>query len=121
VCSLISATLYFLAFSSPVVWYCLPFHGFVCFHFLCEEFLGESFVVVTWWSYIVLVFAYHGRLLLFIYFVFGFVFFIHICIQCLGHFSPLPLPLPPPSPTQTPSTPGRNYFAHISNFVEEKV
>jgi hypothetical protein len=27
----------------------------------CVEFLGESFVVVAWWSYIVLVSAYHGR------------------------------------------------------------
>jgi hypothetical protein len=53
-------TLYFLAFSSTVVWYCLSFHGFACFHFLCAEFLGESFVVVAWWSYIVLVSAYHG-------------------------------------------------------------
>jgi hypothetical protein len=50
---------------------------------------------------------------------------IHMCIQCLGHFSllppassftPRPLPLPP-----TPSLPGRNYFALISNFVEEIV
>jgi hypothetical protein len=38
-----------------MVWYCLPFHGFVCFHFLCAEFLEETFVVVAWWSYIVLV------------------------------------------------------------------
>jgi hypothetical protein len=45
-------------------------------------------------------------------------FLIHMCIQCLGHFSssPHPLPLPP-----TPSLPGRNYFALISNFVEERV
>jgi hypothetical protein len=64
VCSWISVTLYFLAFSSPVVWYCLPFYGFVCFHSLCAELLVESFVVVAWWSYIVLVSAYHGRLLL---------------------------------------------------------
>jgi hypothetical protein len=47
-----------------VVWYCLLFHGFVCFHFLCAEFLGESFVVVAWWSYIILVSAYHERLVL---------------------------------------------------------
>jgi hypothetical protein len=37
------------------------FHGFVCFHFLCAEFLGESFVVMAWLSYIVLVSSYHGR------------------------------------------------------------
>jgi hypothetical protein len=37
---------------------------FVCFYFLCVEFLEESFVVVAWWSYIVLVSAYHGRLFL---------------------------------------------------------
>jgi hypothetical protein len=47
-----------------MIWYCLPFHGFVCFHFMCAEFLDESFVVVAWWSYIALVSAYHGRLLL---------------------------------------------------------
>jgi hypothetical protein len=39
--------------------------GFFCFHFLCAEFLEESFGVVSWWSYIVLVSAYHRRLLLF--------------------------------------------------------
>jgi hypothetical protein len=33
----------------------------VCFDILCAEFLEESFVVVVWWSYIVLVSAYHGR------------------------------------------------------------
>jgi hypothetical protein len=58
-------------------------------------------------------------------FIFYFFSFIHMCIQCLGHFSPLPptpsltrlpLPLPP-----TLSLPGRNYFALISNFVEERV
>jgi hypothetical protein len=54
----------FFGFSSLVVWYCLSFHGFVCFHFLCADFLGESFVVVAWLSCIVLVSAYHGRLLL---------------------------------------------------------
>jgi hypothetical protein len=53
-----------LAFSSPVLWYCLSSHSFVCFHFLCAEFFEESFVVMAWWSYIVLVSAYHGKLLL---------------------------------------------------------
>jgi hypothetical protein len=43
---------------------------------------------------------------LFIYFI----SFIHMCIQCLGNFS-----LP------TPSLPGRNYYALISNFFEERV
>jgi hypothetical protein len=52
--------------------------------------------------------------------------FIHMCIQCLGHFSLLP-PHPPPLPLcpiplpPTPSLPGRNYSALISNFVEERV
>jgi hypothetical protein len=64
VCRQINVTLYFLAFSFPIVWYCLPFHGFVGFHFLFAESLEESFVVVAWWSYIVLVSAYHERLLL---------------------------------------------------------
>jgi hypothetical protein len=52
--------------------------------------------------------------------------FIHMCIQCLGHFSLLyPAPSltypPPPTPFGTPSPPGRNYFSLISNFVEERV
>jgi hypothetical protein len=37
---------------------------FICFHFLCAEFLEETFAVVAWWSYIVLVSAYLRRLLL---------------------------------------------------------
>jgi hypothetical protein len=56
--------LYSFAFSSPVVWYCLSFHGYVRFHYLYVESLEESFVEVAWWSYIVLVSGYHGRLLL---------------------------------------------------------
>jgi hypothetical protein len=44
--------------------------------------------------------------------------FIHMCIHCLGHFSPL-------SPSLTlsplpPSLPGRTCSAFITNFVEEK-
>jgi hypothetical protein len=39
-----------LAFAfSSVAWYCLHIHGSVSFHFLCAEFLGESFAVVIWW------------------------------------------------------------------------
>jgi hypothetical protein len=60
----IEVTLYFLAFSFPVVWYCLPFRGYVGFHFVCAKSMEESFVVVALWSHIVLVSAYHGRLLL---------------------------------------------------------
>jgi hypothetical protein len=59
----------------------------------------------------------------------SFFSFIRICIQYLGHFSPLPptpsltiLPLPPSPPsTPTPSLPGRNYFAlmrwGLENFL----
>jgi hypothetical protein len=47
---------------------------------------------------------------------FFYCFIIHMCIQHLGHSCPHPLPLLPP-----PSIPGRNYFAFISNFVEERV
>jgi hypothetical protein len=43
--------------------------------------------------------------------------FIHMCIHCLGPFSP-PTPSPPSSPP--PSLPGRTCSALISNFVEEK-
>jgi hypothetical protein len=56
--------LYSLAFSSPVVWYGLSFHGYAGFHFLCAESLEVSFVEVALWSYIVLISAYHGRFLL---------------------------------------------------------
>jgi hypothetical protein len=58
--------------------------------------------------------------------IFFYYFIIHMCIQGLGHFSllppppPLPPTPPPPSPP-TPSIPGRNYFALISNFVEERI
>jgi hypothetical protein len=44
--------------------------------------------------------------------------FIHMCVHCLGHFSPTPL-IPPSSP-QSPSLPGRTCSALISNIVEEK-
>jgi hypothetical protein len=53
--------------------------------------------------------------------------FIYMCIQYLGHFSPHPCPLPQPLlpvPSHfppTPSLPGRNCSALISNFVEERV
>jgi hypothetical protein len=40
-----------------VVWYCLSFHGFVCYNFLCAEFPEETFVVVVWWSYIIFSFC----------------------------------------------------------------
>jgi hypothetical protein len=45
--------------------------------------------------------------------------FIHMCIHCLGHFSPILL-TPSLSPHPTPSFPGRTCSALISNFVEEK-
>jgi hypothetical protein len=50
--------------------------------------------------------------------LFFYCFIIHMCIQGLGHFSPL---TPPPPLPHTPSIPSRNYFALISNFVEERV
>jgi hypothetical protein len=62
----------------------------------------------------------------FLSFFFLYSFFIHMCIQCLGHFSPCPqpLPYPPLHPLPCPPTssiPSRNYFALISNFVEERL
>jgi hypothetical protein len=43
-----------------------------------------------------------------------YLFFIYMCIHCLGHFSPLPSPLSP-----APSLPDRICSALFSNFVEE--
>jgi hypothetical protein len=53
--------------------------------------------------------------LLIMHWFFIFFSFIHMCIQCLGHFSPLPpapsLAYPNLSLSHTiPSLPGRNYF-----------
>jgi hypothetical protein len=55
VCTSVEVTLYCPAFSFPVVWCCLSFHGYVGLHFLRAESLEESFVVVALWSHIVLV------------------------------------------------------------------
>jgi hypothetical protein len=41
-------------------------------------------------------------------------FLLFICMYNVWVISPLPLP-------PTPSLPGRNYFALISNFVEERI
>jgi hypothetical protein len=43
--------------------------------------------------------------------------FIHMCIHCLGHFSPL-VPSPPSPPS---SLPGRTCSALFSNFVGRKM
>jgi hypothetical protein len=53
-------------------------------------------------------------------------FILFICAYNIWVISPsFPHPLPyPPAPSlvpPTPSLPGRNYFAIISNFVEERV
>jgi hypothetical protein len=54
-----------------------------------------------------------------------FFYYIHMCIQCLGHFPPFPRPSfdPPLLPPLPPNLllPGRNYFALVSSFVEERV
>jgi hypothetical protein len=54
-----------------------------------------------------------------------FFFFYSYVHTMLGSFlppSPPPLTISPPPPSPpTPSIPGRNYFALISNFVEERV
>jgi hypothetical protein len=66
------------------------------------------------------------RFLLFFFFPF-FFFLLFICAYNAWIISPpLPPPLPyhPPHTLHLPSTPsiaGRNYFALISNFVEERV
>jgi hypothetical protein len=51
------------------------------------------------------------------YFIFYYSF-IHMCIHCLDHFSPL-FPSPTLSPS-SPSVPGRSCSAFINTFVEEK-
>jgi hypothetical protein len=58
--------------------------------------------------------------------LFCFVFIIHICIQGLGHFSPLPPPSPLPPTLPPPSLPHpfntqQKLFCPISNFVVERV
>jgi hypothetical protein len=63
-CAAKSVLLWFLVLSSPVVWCCLSFCGFVYFHVLCAEFLVESHVVLTGSAYIVLISTYCGRFLL---------------------------------------------------------
>jgi hypothetical protein len=60
----------------------------------------------------------HPVQLSYIFLIFYYFLFIHMCLHCLGHFSPLPptlslFPLPP-------SFPGRTSSALFSNFVEEK-
>jgi hypothetical protein len=63
-----------------------------------------------------MLFSFIFSILISIFFNF---YFIHMYIQCLGHFFPLS---PIPSlPLPYPSLPRRNYSALISNFVEEKV
>jgi hypothetical protein len=52
-------------------------------------------------------------------FIYLFISSIHMCIHCLGHFSPLP-PAPHSLPFP-PSLSGRICSALISNFVEERV
>jgi hypothetical protein len=51
------------------------------------------------------------------------IFILFICAYNVWVISPpFPPPYPPPSLTSPyPSMPGRNYFALISNFVEERV
>jgi hypothetical protein len=57
------------------------------------------------------------HILTFLYFYF-LNSFIHMCIHCLGHFSPLP---PPPSSSPHHlSLPGRICSALISNYVEKE-
>jgi hypothetical protein len=99
------------------------FHFQYCFYLLvkwlfCWQHIAESFFQIT--SAVYLLIREFSLFLNVISF-----YFIHMCIQCLGHFSPLlpaPCLMPHPLPySSNPSLPGRNYFALISNFVEETV
>jgi hypothetical protein len=66
-------------------------------------------------------FSFSGAFVFF-YLIFK-ISFIYMCIQCLSHFYLLPpassLSLSPSLSPPTSSLPGRNYFALISNFIEE--
>jgi hypothetical protein len=114
---------YFLALNSIFV--TLP-HSF---HPMFYEFSWRVWSHTDTWglqilsSASVIILSSHSQFFLFYLFIFSFS---HMCIQCLGHFSPFP-PAPSftyPTPSLSPPTPllpGRNYFALMSNFVEEKV
>jgi hypothetical protein len=100
--------------------HCFGFHSFLAFCTQEAIFLLEItiFNKVVWY-----VFPFFK--------IYLFFFYLYVQ-QCLGHFSPLPptssltllLPPSPPHPLplpSTPSLPGRNYFALISNFVKKRL
>jgi hypothetical protein len=63
---------------------------------------------------------------LFLAFYCFYCFIIHMCIQGLGHFSPLPLPAPLPPTPPPPSPPPPQYPAEIIlplslTLLEEKI
>jgi hypothetical protein len=72
----------------------------------------------VWYTFSLLFITCRSILHYLLFFFFLNFYFIHMCIQCLGHFSPLPpLPLSPPHPLDTQ----QKLFCLISNFVEERV
>jgi hypothetical protein len=88
------------------------------------EIFGQS---SRWLRFLISSTILSGYTLNFFFFLFNFYcFIIHMCIQCLGHFSPM-LPPPPLPPTLLPPSPPhplhtqQKLFALISNFVEERV
>jgi hypothetical protein len=65
--------------------------------------VGSAFLVFT-------VIYYQMRLAGYLFF-FNFNFFIHMCIKCLGHFSPLPPPPPLPTSVLSLFLPPPGYLA----------
>jgi hypothetical protein len=86
---------------------------YILYYIFCFAYVGKSLYL---WNETNLIVLYDLFFLL--------ISFIHMCIQRLDNFSPFhhlfpyPHPLPPPP---TPWLPGRNYFALVSNFVEENI
>jgi hypothetical protein len=97
---------------------------FLCFCSGLNKFSFEPIlcVLIIWpWHFyklLKLLLCFFPHLVISFVFFFNF-YFNYMCIQCLGHF--FPIPPNPFVPPPTPSIPGRNYFALISNFVEERV
>jgi hypothetical protein len=94
-------------------WYQSPDR--TCFTFW-SAFLKKTFLFVSYtWKY-------HNETpcIAILFYLFFSFFIIFICAYNVWVIS-APFPQPPPLPPPNPTLPGRNYFALISSFVEERV